>query len=152
MSTLTHEPRTSSSELHDPPLPVKAKLAAAWSSLMFLYIYVDHLNLYKPGVVADLLAGRVFEFEASQTFVIVALTLVGIPAVMVVLSAALPARVNRPLNLVLGALYVPVSLFNLSGGEWLGFYGLGVGLEVLVLAFVLRSAWTWPRTGASSLG
>ncbi len=151
MSTLTHAPRTTDAALQDPPLPVKARLAAGWTSLMFLYIYVDHLNLYKPGVVQELLAGRVFEFEATQTFVVVALTLVGIPAVMVVLSAALPARVNRPLNLVVGALYVPVSLFNLSGGEWLGFYGLGVGVEVLVLAYVLRSAWMWPRTSVSSL-
>ena len=151
MSTLTHAPRTNASALEDPPLPVKTRLAAAWTSLMFLYIYVDHLNLYKPGVVQELLDGRVFEFEATQGFVIVALTLVGIPAVMVVLSAALPARVNRPLNLVLGALYVPVSLFNLSGGEWLGFYGLGVGVEVLVLAFVLRTAWAWPRTSVPSL-
>ena len=151
MSTLAHAASTNDTDLHDPPLPVKAKLAAAWTSLMFLYIYVDHLNLYKPGVVEELLAGRVFEFEANQTFVVAALALVGIPATMVVLSAALPARVDRPLNLVLGALYVPVSLFNLSGGEWLGFYGLGVGAEVLVLAFVLRTAWTWPRTSVPSL-
>ena len=151
MTTTNLRTTADATALHDPPLPVKARLAAGWTSLMFLYIYVDHLNLYKPGVVEELLAGRVFEFEATQTFVVVALTRVGIPAVMVVLSAALPARVNRPLNLVVGALYVPVSLFNLSGGEWLGFYGLGVGVEVLVLAFVLRAAWTWPRTSVPSL-
>lgn len=151
MTTTTLRTSANATGFDDATLPVKARLAAAWTSLMFLYIYVDHLNLYKPGVVADILAGRVFEFDANQTFVIVALTLVGIPAVMVVLSAALPARVSRPLNLGVGALYIPVSLFNLSGGEWLGFYGLGVGTEVLVLVYVLRSAWSWPRTGASAL-
>ena len=151
MSTTTMSRTSTTSTLHDPPMPVKGKLAAAWTSLMFLYIYVDHLNLYKPGGVEDILAGRVFEFEATQGFVIVALALVGTPAVMVVLSAALPARMNRPLNLVVGALYVPVSVFNLSGGEWLGFYGLGVVVEVLVLAFVLRTACTWPRTSVPSL-
>lgn len=73
---------------------------------------------------------------------------------MVTLSAVLPARANRVLNLVVAAMYVPVTVFNLSGGEWLAFYGLGVGAEVLVLAYVLRSAWTWPRstsTGRSAL-
>jgi hypothetical protein len=29
------------------------------------------------------------------------------------------------------------------------FYVLGVALEVIVLAFILRSAWTWPRRTAS---
>ena len=43
--------------LHDSPVPLRAKLAAAWTSFMFLYIYVDYLHLYKPGAVADILAG-----------------------------------------------------------------------------------------------
>ena len=54
--------------LQDQPMPVRAKLAAAWTSFMFLYAYVDILNFYKPGTVADILDGRVFEFDISQTF------------------------------------------------------------------------------------
>ena len=42
---------------------------------MFLYIYVDHLFLYKPGVVDDILAGIVWEFDISQTFVTSAIAL-----------------------------------------------------------------------------
>ena len=48
-------------------MPVQAKLAAAWTSFMFLYIYVDYLHLYKPGAIDDILAGIVFEFDISQT-------------------------------------------------------------------------------------
>ena len=40
--------------LHDSPVPVRAKLAAAWTSFMFLYIYVDYLHLYKPGALTDI--------------------------------------------------------------------------------------------------
>ena len=40
----------STTALHDPPVPVRAKLAAAWTSLMFLYIYLDYFALYKPGL------------------------------------------------------------------------------------------------------
>ena len=40
---------------------------------------------------------------------------------------------------------------NLIGGEWLFFYGLGVGLELVLLAVILRSAWTWPRATAPSM-
>ena len=113
---------------------------------MFFYIYVDYLHLYKPGAIDDILDGVVFEFDISQTFVVSSLALVGIPSLMILLSATLPARVNRPLNLVVASLYLPVSVFNLAGEQWVWFYGLGVVVEVAVLAYILRSAWTWPRT------
>jgi hypothetical protein len=135
--------------LEDLRMPVQAKLAAAWTSFMFFYIYVDYLHLYKPGVIDDIRAGIVFEFDISQTFVVVSLMLVGIPALMIMLSMALPARANRTLNLVVASLYVPVSAFNVVGGSWITFYGLGVVLEVLLLAFILRSAWNWPHRIAS---
>src|SRR3712207_786549 len=90
------------------------------------------------------------EFDISQTFVVISLMLVGIPTLMILLSATLPARANRTLNLVVASLYIPVSAFNVLGGEWIYFYGLGVVLEVILLAFILRSAWTWPRTAPSA--
>jgi uncharacterized membrane protein len=81
----------------------------------------------------------------------VGLTLMAIPSLMILLSMTLPARANRTLNLVVASLYIPVSAFNVVGGSWMYFYGLGVGLELLLLAFILRSAWTWPRTPAPSM-
>jgi hypothetical protein len=137
--------------LQDPRIPVQAKLAAAWTGLMFLYIYVDYLHLYTPGVVDEILAGVVWEFDISQTFVVSALTLMAIPSFMILLSMVLPARTNRTINLVVASLFVPVSVFNLAGESWVYFYGLGVVLEVLLLAFILRAAWTWPRTTSPSM-
>lgn len=140
--------------LHDPPVPVRAKLAAAWASFMFLYIYVDYLALYKPGFVDDLRSGVVYEFELGPTFVAMRLTLIAIPSLMIVLSATLPARVNRTLNLVVATLYIPVSIFNALGESWAYafFYGLSIGLEVLLLAFILRVAWAWPRSSSAPNG
>jgi len=140
-------------DLEDRQLPVKAKLAAAWTSFMFLYIYVDYLALYKPGFVDDILAGIVHEFDTGPTFVALALTLVAIPILMILLSTTLPARVNRTVNLVVAALYIPVSVYNAAGESWtyFYFYGVSIGLEVLLLAFILRSAWTWPRTPSPSM-
>ena len=43
-------------------VPIQSKLAAAWTSFMFLYVYVDLLGLYKPGMVDDILNGKVFTF------------------------------------------------------------------------------------------
>jgi hypothetical protein len=136
-------PRTST--LEDAPVPVRIKLAAAWTSFMFFYIYVDYLGLYKPGFIDDILAGIVFKFDISQTFFVFGLTLVGIPALMILLSTILPARASRITNLVVASLYVPVSVFNLAGGSWLYFFGLGVVVEVAIIALILRFAWAWPR-------
>jgi len=38
------------------------------------------------------------------------------------------------------SLYVPYSMFNAVGESWTYFFGLSIGLEVLLLAFVLRPA------------
>ncbi|MGH3997345.1 MAG: DUF6326 family protein [Pseudonocardiaceae bacterium] len=142
----------STTALHDPPVPVRAKLAAAWASFMFLVIYVDYFHLYKPGVVDDILAGRVFEFDISPTFLVIGFTLIAIPTFMIVLSVILPARANRVINLVVASLEIPVSVLNAVGefGPYFYFYVLSIGLEVLLLAFILRAAWTWPRTAPSA--
>jgi hypothetical protein len=140
--------------LATPMVPVQGKIAAAWTSFMFLYIYVDFFNLYKPGVVDGILNGLVWSFDVSSTLLTFMLASVAIPALMVVLSMTLPARMNRATNLVVATLYIPYSAFNAAGAswEWAFFYGLSIGIEVLLLAFILRAAWTWPRTSAVPAG
>jgi hypothetical protein len=143
----TRQPLTA---LEDLRIPVQAKLAAAWTSLMFLYAYVDILAFYKPGVVDDILAGVVHEFDTGPTFVALALTLMAIPSLMILLSTTLPARVNRTINLVVAALYILPTVYNADGESWTYsyFYGFSIGLEVLILGLILRLAWTWPRTSS----
>jgi len=143
MTNRTNTPKL----LDNPPVPLQVKLAAAWTSFMFLYVYVDILGLYKPGTVDDILAGIVFEFEINETFGVVGIASVAIPALMIWLSMTLPARANRITNLVVATLYIPFSAYNVVGeSSWLYFYALSIGIELLLLAFILRSAWTWPRT------
>ena len=145
------ESSPSQGTLEDVRMPVRAKLAAAWTSVMFLYIYVDYFQLFKPGYVADLLAGSVAQFDISQTFVVIGVTSVAIPSLMILLSTTLPARVNRTVNLVVATLFIAPTIYNADGESWSYsyFYGLSIGLELLLLAFILRSAWTWPRRTAS---
>ncbi|WP_137843114.1 DUF6326 family protein [Microbacterium sp. 2FI] len=143
--------RTTTTNLLDSrPIPVQAKLAAAWASFMFLYIYVDILNFYKPGVVDGILNGLIWRFDISSTLLTIFLVSVSIPALMVMLSMTLPARANRAANLVVASLLIPYSIFNAAGTtwEWAAFYAISIGIEVLLLAFILRAAWRWPRTSA----
>ena len=146
-----NETRQPTTTLEDQRIPVRAKLAAAWTSYMFFSIYIDYLHLYKPGAIDDILAGVVWEFQISQTLLIVFLAAIAVPSLMIVLSVILPARANRVINLVVASVYIPFSMFNAVGESWMYFYGLGVVLEVIVLAVILRSAWTWPRTTSPSM-
>ena len=141
----------SQSTLDDLRIPVQAKLAAAWTSLMFLSIYIDYFHLYRPGQIDVIRGGNIYKFHITPTLMTIFFVVIGIQALMVMLSMTLPARVNRATNLVVASLYIPVYVFNAAGAssDEAFYYGLTIGVEVLILAFILRSAWTWPRRTAS---
>ena len=147
----TAREKPSRSALEDLRMPVQAKLAAAWTSLMFFVIYIDYFHLYQPGAIDQIRGGGIFEIDITPTLVTIFLVVIGIPALMVMLSMTLPGRVNRATNLVVASLYIPVMIFNAAGAswDWAFYYSLSIGLEVLLLAFILRSAWTWPRRTTS---
>jgi Family of unknown function (DUF6326) len=145
----------STTALHDQPVPVRAKLAAAWTSLMFLSIYIDYFHLFQPGEIDDIRGGVIFEFDISGTLMSIFFAVIAIPVLMIVLSMTLPARVNRATNLVVASLYIPVMGMNFLGSPpdyaFYFYYALTIGVEVLILAYILRSAWTWPRTTSPSM-
>lgn len=139
--------------LEDRQVPVQAKLAAAWTSLMFLVIYIDYFHLYQPGEIDAIRGGVIFAFDVSGTLMSIFFAIIAIPALMVMLSMTLPARVNRATNLVIASLYIPIMVFNAAGASWdyAFYYALTIGVEVLILAFILRAAWTWPRAASPSM-
>lgn len=123
---------------------LKMKLAALWASFMFLYIYVDYFHLYMPGMVEDLLAGKVFVFDISQLFLLVAMVLVAIPAFMIFLSVAMPNKVNRFVNPIVAGIYIPYMLFNLVGVAWAHMY-FAAALEVVHLCLIMWYARKLPK-------
>ncbi|MDQ5827428.1 MAG: DUF6326 family protein [Chloroflexota bacterium] len=148
--------RTQTAELtalEDRQVPVQAKLAAAWTSLMFLVIYIDYFHLYQPGEIDDIRGGVIFELDISGTLMSIFFAIIAIPALMILLSMTLPARVNRATNLVVASLYIPAVGMNFLGSlpDYAFYYALTIGVEVLLLAFILRAAWTWPRTPSPSM-
>lgn len=137
--------KTLQNELKDIKVSLKLKIATLWASFMFLYIYVDYFHLYMPSKVEDILRGRVFEFGITQGFLFVALASMTIPALMIFLSVALPAKVNRLANIIIAVMYIPYTLFNLVGEvPWMHMV-LGAVVEVVLLCLIIRYAWKWPR-------
>lgn len=148
MATSTDEKNTTS-VLENGKIDVKLKLAALWASFMFLYIYVDYFSLYMPGSIEDILAGEVFTFDITQVFLLVALASVTIPALMIFLSVALSAKVNRWTNIIVATVYIPYTLFNLVGEAWMHMM-FGAVVEVGLLALVVWYAWKWPMVSEAT--
>ena len=136
--------KTPQNALEDIKVSLKMKLATLWASFMFLYIYVDYFSLHMPRQIENILKGKVFIFDITQGFLLAALVSVTIPALMIFLSVALPAKVNRWTNIIIAAVYIPYILFNLSGTTWMHMV-FGAVVEVVLLFLIIRYAWKWPR-------
>lgn len=135
---------TSKKSLEDIKVNVKLKLAALWTSLMFLIIYIDYFHLYMPGKIDDILNGKVYIFNLTQGFLLAGLTIVSIPALMIFLSVALPAKINRLVNIIIAAVNIPCMLYNLAGEAWIHMV-VGAVVEVVLLCLIIHYAWKWPR-------
>lgn len=138
---------TQQSELKEMKVSTQLKLASLWTSLMFLYIYVDYFHLYMPGKLADIQNGRVYVFDITPGFLSIALVSLTISALMIFLSVVLPPKINRWLNMIVAAIYIPYSIFNLAGEAWIHMI-FGAVVEVILLGLVIWYAWKWPRLEA----
>ena len=133
--------------LTDVKVNVKTKLAALWVTLLMIYIYVDIFGFYKPGVIQDILAGKVWEFEISQAWALGALLLMMIPSLMVYLSMILKAGVNRWINIIAAILYIAVGIGTTIGETW-AFYVVGHVVGIVLLLVIIWTALRWPKQEA----
>jgi hypothetical protein len=133
--------------LQDAKIPTKIKLSALWIVLMFLFIYVDHFSLFIPGVIENAIAGEVGGFQVTQVWLVTAMILMVVPSLMIFLSLALPAKVNRWVNIIAGIVYVVVVVGNTIGETWV-FYIFASVIEVVLLLLIVVFAWKWPRQEA----
>ena len=136
--------KTVQSALEDIKVSLKLKLATLWTSFMFLYIYVDHFAIFMPDKIEDILKRKVFVFDITEGFILTALASITIPALMIFLSVALPAKLNRWVNIIIAAVYIPFTLFNLTGETWMHMV-FGAVVEVVLLCLIISCAWKWPR-------
>jgi hypothetical protein len=129
-------------KLDEQKVNVRVKLAALWTSFMFLYIYVDYFALYMPKKIEDILNGRVFTFDITQGFIFTALFLATISILMISLSVLLKARASRLINIIVAIALVPYMLFNLAGEAWPHMIFAAI-VEVVLLALIVRTAVKW---------
>ena len=122
---------------------VRIKISALWTSMLFVFIYVDHYSLFRADIRADIEAGKISGFTINQLFLLVVTAYVAIPALMVFLSLILRPGVNRIANIALSVVYA-LTIIGGAIGEW-NYYVLGSAIEVTLLAAIVYYAWTWPK-------
>ncbi len=122
---------------------VRIKISALWTSMLFVFAYVDLFSLYRPDVRADLAAGELGGFTVNQALLLGTTGYVVIPSLMVVGVLILRPRVNRIVNIALSSVYA-LTIIAGAIGEWT-YYLLGSAIEVALLAAIVYYAWTWPK-------
>lgn len=129
--------------LEDVKINIKIKLSALWATVMFIYLYVDVFGFFKPGVIEDAIAGKVWTFQITQVWLLGVIILMTIPSLMVFLSLVLPGKANRWTNIIVGILYIVVTL-GMTIGESYVFYIFGSIVETVLLLLIVVYAWKWP--------
>lgn len=133
--------------LDDFGVHVKFKLFALWTSVMFCYIYGDYFELYQPGKLPAMLAGRTALGAVSQGALLGMAAVMAVPSLMGFLVLVLPSRVSRWLNIIFGAAYTVIMVLAIQGGwHFYIFFGL---VEIILTALIVWYAWTWPKQPAS---
>jgi Family of unknown function (DUF6326) len=122
---------------------VRIKISALWTSMLFVFAYVDLFSLYRPDFRADLEAGEIGGFTVNQSFLLGTTVYVVIPSLMVFCALILRPRVNRIANIALSVVYALTIVVGASG-EWT-YYILGSAIEIGLLAAIVYYAWTWPK-------
>ena len=137
----------SNRKLDDFQAPVKLKLALLWASLMFLYIYNDYFNMYAPGMLEQMAAGRLGPLgEATQPKMIGVSLMLAIPAMMIFCSVGFPPTLSRWLNVLFGIVYTAIDVLTLLGSElW---FQIIVGLETALTVLIVWYALRWPKAAA----
>lgn len=138
--------------LEDVRVPTRYKLAAAWASVMSCYIYADYFELYVPGKLQGMLAGRMEPLgPVTQGVLLGTAAMLALPSLMILLSVALPSRWCRCLNVGVGLLYTAIQLLVTSGSGWAYYIAFGL-LESALTAMVVWTAWRWPKAGSRAFG
>ena len=131
----------------------RLKIAALWTSMLLVFVYVDLFGMYRSDIRADIEAGKIAVFTIGQGYLLGVMVYVAVPSLMLFLSLVLPVKITRMTNIVLAALYA-VTIVGSAVGEW-NYFIFGSLIETVLLAAIGFYAWTWPKAadaGAPPVG
>ena len=130
--------------LRSSKIDVRLKLSALWIVYMFVFTYTDYYKLFMPGVVNDMMKGITEGTQLTQASLLITSIITIIPALMIFLSLIVLPKINRWLNIVVGVLYVGISVYSLIGHTW-AFWMFYCTLLFLVAGLIVVYSWKWPK-------
>lgn len=145
--------KNQTADYHDTRVDVKVALGGLWTSMLFVFAYVDIFGFWRADVINGALLKEVpgAGFEINQSFLVLTTIYILIPSLMVIVSLLAPAKINRTTNIAASVIYA-VSVALLLIGETWAYYIVGSVVEVILLLAIARTAWTWPTHSATATG
>jgi hypothetical protein len=133
--------------LEDFRINVKLKLSALWAAVMFCYVYGDIFTMFVPGHVQSLNDGNSGVGLTTPVNLLLFAVMMTMPSVMVFLSLALKAQVNRIANMVMGILFTVIMILVMAASidEWMLFLMYMGVVEVGLTSAIVWYAWKWPK-------
>jgi len=132
------------SQLSDNKIDIKIKLSAIWGSVMSLYIYCDYFELYVPGKLQHMIDGTTLFGQGDQGTLLGLSSILVVTSLMICLSVLLPAKSNRILNIIVGAIMTLMQAFIAYIAGWY-FYKVYAVIEAILTALIIWYAWNWPK-------
>ena len=133
--------------LEDVKVNVKWKIAALWVTVNMLFLYVDVYSYFRPGIIEDAIAGKVWEFQITQIWLLGVIILMTSASLMVFLSLLLKAKANRWTNIIVGIFHIVIVIAGAMGDAW-AYYIFASIVEVVLLSLIVWYALKWPKQEA----
>lgn len=133
-------------EIADAKVSVRVVLSGLWTSIMFVFAYVDIFGFWRSDVIRGALDAKVpgSGFRIDQTFLLLTTLYVMVPSLMIAVTLLARARLARSANLVVSVVYL-FSIVVAAVGESWAYYLVGSVVEGVLLVVVAAVAWNWPR-------
>lgn len=144
MLEIAHVTVNSMDNLQELKVSTRVIISFLWTAMLFIFAYVDIFGFFRADVLEAALAGKVFIFEANQTFFLLTTVYITVPSLMVFLTLVLKAKIAKLTNIILSLLYIVTIVGAMVDESWL-YFQLGSVLEIILLVTIIMYAWKWPR-------
>lgn len=121
----------------------KNKLTLLWIFAIFNYLYADVLSLFDSDILKDIMAGSAGSINMTDSVLFGAAVLMETAIMMVLLTQFLNYRVNRWVNIVIGAVHT-LAVFGSTVEETpAAYYAFFAIIEITCTLYIIWLAWHW---------
>ena len=125
-------------------LNTRIKLLGLWVSLMLLYIYADIFSFYRPSYLNEVIAGFMGPLKVNQMTLVTSGIMMCIPVIVIIATMFSKAKVVRWVNILIGILYLIISLGNIVGETWIYYLMYGI-IEIVILLSIVFISYRWSK-------